>query len=101
MKQLSKTKSIVYHLYPGLLITSGFILLAAALNKLHYPPQFSLLIAVLLVAVPLLIFHLWRVKKSEGLRNISQVNGLTSRLSIGKLILYAVGLTVIAFLLWG
>ena len=101
MNQLSKTKSILYHLYPGVIITGCFIVLTPFVIQHHYPPQFSLLLSIIIVAIPLMTVHLLAVKKSENHKTVLQVNGYTNKLSTGKLILYAVGLVVFSFLVWG
>ena len=101
MNQLSKTKSIIYHLYPGAVITLCFIVLTPFIIQHHFPPQLSLLISIIIVAIPLLIAHLLSVKKKENLRSLLLINGYNNKLPIGRLILYALGLVVFAFLVWG
>ncbi|MEO6231649.1 MAG: CPBP family intramembrane glutamic endopeptidase [Ferruginibacter sp.] len=101
MHQLSKTKSVLFHLYPGLLITTGFILLTPLFMRYGFPPQFGMLLSIILVAVPILFFHLLSAKKAENKTSIMQLNGFTKKLPTGKLILYAVGLVVLAFVIWG
>jgi membrane protease YdiL (CAAX protease family) len=101
MNQLSKSKSILYHLYPGVFITLGFIFFAPAAIRNGYPPQFGMLIAILVIALPLMVGHLLHVKKSEGKSSLFEINGLTNRLPLTKLILYSIGLTVVAFVIWG
>jgi membrane protease YdiL (CAAX protease family) len=100
-QQLSKARSIVYHLYPGIVITIAFILLTPFLIKSGYPPQLGVLLSVVLVAIPLFIAHLLRVKKKESKQSIWAVNGYTNRLPLKKLILYSLGLVVFMFLVWG
>jgi len=65
MQQLSRTKSVLYHLYPGIIIVVCFIALTPVVIKHHYPPQLSFLITIILVAVPLLIRHLLWTKKER------------------------------------
>ena len=101
MKQLSKTRSIYYHLYPGILITLAFIVLAPLSISYGYPPQFAMLICIILVAVPVLTIHLIIAKKTEGADQISHLNGLNNRLPPAKLALYVLGLIVGAFVIWG
>ena len=101
MKQLSKSKSIIFHLYPGVLITFGFIFLTPICTSHGYPPQFGMLAAIVLVAIPVLSIHLFQAKKEEGLDSIAAVNGFTSKLPAGKLFLYVPGLVVAAFIVWG
>jgi membrane protease YdiL (CAAX protease family) len=101
MKQLGKTRSIIYHLYPGILITLGFIILAPLSIQYGYPPQFGMLAAIVIVAIPVLLLHLCNVKKQEGANNISRLNGLTNRLPMWRLILYSLGLVAAAFIIWG
>jgi membrane protease YdiL (CAAX protease family) len=101
MNQLSKSKSILYHLYPGILITFGFVLLTPWIVAKGYPPQLSMLICIVLIAVPVFIYHLIRVKRKEGKSKVIQLNGYQEKLPTGKLILYSLGLLVFAFLMWG
>jgi len=101
MKQLSKSRAVWYHLYPGIIITICFVLLTPIVIKYHYPPQFSMMISILLIAIPLLIGHLIQSKKKENTKSIFELNGYTHKLSTVKLILYALGLVVFAFLIWG
>jgi uncharacterized protein len=100
-EQLSKAKAIVYHLYPGVIITIGFTLLTPFLIRKGYPPQLGVLLSVVIVAIPLFIAHLLRVKKKENKSSIWKVNGYTNRLPLKKLILYSLGLVVFMFLVWG
>ena len=92
MQQLSKINSIFLHLYPGVFITFGFVFLAPAFMKYGFPPQFGMLLSIILIAVPIFVFHLIRVKKQENKNSIQEINGLTDKLSTGKLISYSVGL---------
>jgi membrane protease YdiL (CAAX protease family) len=101
MQQLSKLRAIVYHLYPGILNTIGFIMFAPLSIKYGYSPQFGILLAVLLVAMPLLTGHLRLAKKEEQKKKITDLNGFTNKLPTGKLILYSLGLVVLAFIIWG
>jgi hypothetical protein len=100
MQQLSKGKSIFNHLYPGIIITIGFIILTPILLPRHHPPQLSLLLCVLIIALPLLLVHLLGAKKKEGVKSIWTLNGYTNKLPTGRLVLYAFGLVVFAFLIW-
>ena len=99
--ELSKIKTIIFHLYPGIFITLGFIVLAPFFMRYGFPPQFGSLIAIAVVAVPLLLLHLRSVKKQEGKDRITDINGLTNKLPTSRLILYSFGLVVFAFVIWG
>lgn len=99
--QLSKLKSIIFHLYPGVVITIAFTLLTPFLIKRGYPPQLGVLLAVVFVAIPLFIAHLLHVRKKENRQSIWEVNRYTNRLPLKKLILYSLGLVVFMFLVWG
>ena len=79
MEQLSKLRSVVYHLYPGILILLGFIGLTPLVIRYGYPPQLSLLLAIILIAVPVLAVHLVMVKKKENTSGILQLNGYKNR----------------------
>lgn len=99
--QLSKAKSIAYHLYPGIVITIAFTLLTPFLIKRGYPPQLGVLLSVIIFAIPLFIAHLLHVNKKENKQSIWKVNGYTNHLPLKKLILYSLGLVVFMFLVWG
>lgn len=101
MKQLSKSKSILYHLYPGILITLGFVWLTPRMVAWGYPPQLSMLVCIVFIAVPVFIFHLVQAKKEENKPKIIRLNGYREKLPTFKLILYSLGLLVFAFLMWG
>lgn len=98
---MSKTKVILYHLYPGLLITLVFTLLGPLVIQYGYPPQLAILIAIALVAVPVFYIHLSKAKKEENTRSIYKLNGLSNKLPRGKLILYSVALLIVMYLIWG
>lgn len=101
VKQLSKARAILYHLYPGIIIVLSFAVIAPILVSYHYPPQLGILAAIILVAIPLFISHLGWAKKKEATKNFWQLNGYKNRLRTGKLILYSLGLVVFMFLVWG
>lgn len=101
MQQLSKTKSVLFHLYPGIFITLCFIIITPYLVKHGYPPQLGSLLAIIIVAIPLLLVHLSSAKNKEHRKNIWELNVYRNKLSTGKLILYCIGLVVLMFLIWG
>jgi membrane protease YdiL (CAAX protease family) len=101
VKQLPRFQAILYHLYPGIIIVLSFVVLAPVLIRYHYPPQLSILVSVILVAIPLFISHLNWAKKKEARKSLWQLNGYRNRLSNGKLILYSLGLVIFMFLVWG
>lgn len=101
MQQLSKLRSVLYHLYPGVLIALCFVLITPYLVKNGYPPQLGSLLAIVIVAIPLLLAHLSSAKNKEHRKNIWELNVYRNKLSTGKLILYSVGLVVLMFLVWG
>ena len=101
MQQLTKTQTIVFHLYPGIFIAIFFSLLTPFLLQYNLPPQFSILIVIALVAIPLLVWHLSKSRREEHKQRITDVNGYQSRISTAKLILYISGLVIFMFLIWG
>ena len=101
MQQLSKSKSILFHLYPGIAITACFAALTPLLLNFQVPPQLSILIVILLAAIPLLVLHLNSVKNIEHKTRISEINGYGNKLSTGKLVLYITGLVIFMFTTWG
>lgn len=101
VKQLDRGKIILEHLYPGIVIAIAFTLLTPLVMQYHYPPQFSLLLCIIIVAVPLLLYHLYRARRVEGRKNIWELNGYTNKLSTGKLIGYSIGLVIFQYLIWG
>ncbi|HRH50598.1 MAG TPA: CPBP family intramembrane metalloprotease [Panacibacter sp.] len=101
MVQLTKTRSLLFHLYPGIIITFCFVLITPTLVARQYPPQLGLLLSIIIAAIPVLLSHLLVAKKKEQKVSILQLNGYTNKLPTGKLILYATGLVVFAFFIWG
>ena len=101
MRQLSKTSAIVYHLYPGVLITLFFILVTPYFINNGLPPQLSMLVAIVMVVVPIIYFHLYKAKQKEELGRIKDLFSHTQKLANRKAILYTLGLIVFAFLVYG
>ena len=101
MRQLSKTSAIVYHLYPGVLITLFFILVTPYFINNGLPPQLSMLVAIVMVVVPIIYFHLYKAKQKEELNRIKDLFSHTQKLANRKIILYTLGLIVFAFLVYG
>lgn len=100
MQQLSKTRSILYHLYPGVIIAVGFAILAPVLLKYDLPPQFSVLVVTAATAIPLFFLHLSNARIKEDRNSIKDLNGYKQKLSTGKLTLYITGLVIFSFIIW-
>lgn len=101
MKQLSKVKSIFYHLYPGILITLFFVGITPWLLRYGLPPQFSMLLAITLVVSPVIVIHLHKAKSEESVRKLRDLIGYREKLSRRRLIVYTLGLVSFAFLVYG
>ncbi len=101
MKQLSKIKSVLFHLYPGVIITVCFAIVTPLLLNYQLPPQFSLLVIISIVAIPLLVLHINKAKKEEQKDKLAQINGYSNKISAGRLILYIIGLVIFMFFIWG
>ncbi|MEB2786760.1 CPBP family intramembrane glutamic endopeptidase [Algoriphagus persicinus] len=101
MTQHSKLKSIVYHLYPGILITLFFGLTTPYFVTMGFPPQLSMLIAIVVIVVPIILFHLNNAKKKENVERIYDLVEYKETLPTYKLILYTLGLIIFAFLVYG
>ncbi|MEB2778080.1 CPBP family intramembrane glutamic endopeptidase [Algoriphagus sp. D3-2-R+10] len=101
MIQHSKLKSIVYHLYPGILITLFFGVTTPYFVTMGFPPQLSMLIAIVVIVVPIILFHLNNAKKNENVKRIYDLVEYTETLPTYKLILYTLGLIIFAFLVYG
>src|SRR5690606_40264753 len=101
MKQHSKSVSILYHVYPGIIITVFFSVITPFIVKRGLPPQLSMLIAIAVVVVPVLLLHLKKAKKSEGVGRIRDLVVYKEELTTAKLILYTAGLIIFAFLVYG
>jgi hypothetical protein len=63
MRQLSKTTSVFYHLYPGIIVVGCFILLTPLLQQYNYPPQMGILLSIVLAALPLFLIHLFKANQ--------------------------------------
>lgn len=101
MRQYSTLKLVFYHLYPGVIITIFFILTAPILVERGLPPQLSMLIAIALVVIPILVYHLISVRNKENKNSLSDLIPYRQPLAKGKLIGYTIGLIVFAFLVYG
>lgn len=101
MKQHSKLKSLIYHLYPGLIITLFFSLTTPYFVKMGWPPQLSMLIAIVVVVVPVILLHLNNAKKQENVKRLNDLIVYKETLPLKKFILYTLGLIVFAFLIYG
>jgi hypothetical protein len=101
MIQLSKSKAILFHLYPGVIMTVCFLLLSPLLVKLGLPPLFTLLALILVLVIPMLFVHLNNIKRAEFKNAITNVNGFQQKLPFGKLVLYVLLLALLAFIIWG
>lgn len=101
MKQLSSGRMVLYHLYPGVLITLVYVLLAPFVMQHGYPPQMAILLSIVLVAVPVMAIHLLVAKKAAASSHISALFEYKPTLTNGKLALWSSLLVVIAFVVWG
>lgn len=101
MEQHSKLKSIIFHLYPGLIIVLFFGLSTPYFLKLGLPPQLSMLTAILVVVIPLFLIHLNQARKLEKKESIRELISYTNELPTARLIGYVAGLIVLAFLVYG
>ncbi len=101
MKQHSKLRSLLFHLYPGLAIVIFFTLATPHFLRLGLPPQLSILTAILVVVIPVFLIHLNQEKKLEGKKSIQDLNPYTIELPAKKLFGYVAGLIVFAFLVYG
>ncbi len=101
MTQYSKLKSVLFHLYPGLIITLFFVIITPYILNLGYPPQLSMLIAIVFVVIPIMLLHLHKVKKIEGVKRIKDLMPYQESLPKIKLFGYVLGLLIFAFLVYG
>ena len=101
MKQHSKTKSILYHLYPGILITLFFVGITPLLLRHGLPPQLSMLLAIALVVTPVILIHLRKARSEEDVKKIRDLISYKERLPRIKLIGYTLGLIIFAYLVYG
>lgn len=92
---------VLYHLYPGVLITLVYILLAPLVMQHGYPPQMAILLSIIIIAVPVMAIHLFVAKKAAGSKQLSAVFAYKPTLTTGKLVLWSFLLVVIAFVVWG
>lgn len=101
MQGLGKARIVHLHLYPGVLITLGFIVLAPLSLQFGFPPQLGLLLSVVFVAIPLLLLHLRQVQKAEQAPRLLDIMGFKNKLSTGRLIGYSLLIVVFMFMVWG
>ena len=60
-----------------------------------------MLVAIVMVVVPIIYFHLYKAKQKEELNRIKDLFSHTQKLANRKIILYTLGLIVFAFLVYG
>ena len=101
MQQLSKIKSVLFHLYPGIIITACFAVLTPLMLHYRLPSQLSILVIITIVAIPLLVLHISKAKKEEHKDSLTQINGYSNKISTTRLVLYIAGLVVFMFFVWG
>jgi membrane protease YdiL (CAAX protease family) len=101
MKQHSKSKSILYHLYPGIVITLFFVGTSPLLLRHGLPPQLTMLIAIALVVIPVILIHLYKAKSEEGVERIRDLIAFKEKLPRKRLVVYTLGLVVFAYLVYG
>jgi len=99
--QHSKRQSILYHLYPGVLITLFFALAAPYFVAYGFPPQLAMLSAIAIVVMPILIGHLKKAKEKENLNHIRELVSYNAKLPDKNMLLYVGGLILFAFLIYG
>lgn len=94
-------KILFYHLYPGVIITLFFVLLAPIFVRQGWPPQLAMLISIPVIVTPMLLLHLVAVRKAENVDCIMGLVPYREKLSTGKLIGYTLGLVVFAYVVYG
>ncbi len=92
-------QSVWLHLYPGLLITLFFVLVTPTVVAHGYPPQFSMLLAVCCVALPVLGWHLFVVRQAETNRVVFTAQRQPMRWY--QYLIIVSSLVIWAFALWG
>ncbi len=100
MEQFSKNKSVFFHLYPGIAATIVSLLLTPHFVDKGYPPQFGLLIVTGGTVLFVLLLHLFVEKERNGLKNLHDLNGLTKKLPVRKLIFISSALIFLAVVIW-
>ena len=101
MKQLSRSKILLYHFYPGILLTIFFILITPFAYAKGIPPQLVVLIGIPVVILPTIFVHLMKARKAEGKEKISDLIVYKEELPNFKLYGYTLGLIIFAFLVYG
>ncbi|MEZ4841624.1 MAG: CPBP family intramembrane glutamic endopeptidase [Flavobacteriaceae bacterium] len=101
MKQLSLFRIVLYHFYPGILLTIFFIIFTPLAYDKGIPPQIILLGGIPLIIVPTIYLHLKRAKRRESKEIIKDLFTYNEQLHKNKLILYTLGLIIFAFIIYG
>jgi hypothetical protein len=68
---------------------------------LGFPPQLSMLIAIVVIVAPIILLHLNKAKKHENAKRIYDLVEYKEELPNKKLILYTLGLIFFAFVVYG
>ena len=100
-KQHSFLKSLIFHLYPGVLITAFYLVTAPGVMKMGYPSQFALMLALAFVALPVMLAQMFLSgKKRYGTYRLEKVIKYENTLHPRNLILLTLGLVIWSLLIW-
>lgn len=98
VKQHSLLQSIIYHLFPGILIGVFYFLVRRPIEHLGYPSVMSLILAIIFILIPFeLGFLLYQGKKMNGTYSLKGIISYTNPIPWWQLVLWV----VIVFLLTG
>lgn len=91
VKQHSFFQSIIYHLFPGILIGVFYFLVRRPVENLGYPSVMSSILAIIFILIPLeLGFLLYQGKKMNGTFSLEGIISYTNPIPWWQLVLWVV-----------
>ena len=80
--QITINRQILYHFYPGIIITLFYVLISDPLVSIGYPGLTALLFAEIFVLAPVGLTHLfWKGKSLNGKLSLKNVVYFTKKIS--------------------
>ena len=99
--QITINRQILYHFYPGIIITLFYVLISEPLVSIGYPGLTALLLAEIFVLAPVGLTHLfWKGKSLNGKFSLKNVVYYTKQISLKQYLIWSLIGIVACFLVY-
>jgi len=99
--QITINRQILYHFYPGIIITLFYVLVSEPLVSIGYPGLTALLLAEIFVLAPVGLTHLfWKGKSLNGKFSLKNVVYYTKQISLKQYLIWSLIGIVACFLIY-